>query len=82
MKLYMVVYEGLVGEEYGTEMYLLGIYDNIGKAHDAIASLPGDICTDLVEIHEVELNETLEVTLEDWFLRRYKTKVQLGSYLE
>lgn len=83
MKLYIVIFEGLVDEMYATARYLLGVFDSEEKADAAIEALPDGIDRTFVRTHVVNLNAALEVTYDDTdYEEGYRTDVCVGSYYE
>ena len=63
MKLYVVYYDGYL-ESWGSEIYILGIYDSEEKAEQAIER---DCGCYLYEIKEIELNKDGQEYLGGYF---------------
>lgn len=82
MKLYIVIFEGLVDEMYATARYLLGVFNSEEKANAAIDALPDGIDRTFVRTHVVNLNDTLEVTYDGGLYEKYRTDICVGSYYE
>lgn len=82
-KVYLVRIDGLVDNDYGVDLYLLGVYDTRDKAEEAVKTLPDEIKSapdaEYVKIVECDLNKTLEVEKSFW---GYETDVYLGGYME
>ena len=81
MKVYLVVFDGWLAG-YGSNIYLLGVYDNENKANEIAASFNKKYEEELVEayVEEVDLNHTYDEEREgDWAIR---TPIYLGGYVE
>ena len=81
MKLYVLVADGWT-HDYGSENYLVGVYDNKSDAETVeqqIKDLDRDIGTDIIEI---DLNTTHPLTKDDSFMSDYINDLYIGGYVE
>ncbi len=87
-KLFLVTFNGYHFDEYGSEIYLLGIYSSREKAEEAVKKAVADMKAmgdeydgDVNEpnIEEIELDESKHIFKNDW---AFKTDVCLGGYAE
>lgn len=89
-KFYMVVIN-MIGDNYGTNVQLVGIYDSLEKAEKAkeknsYSYLPygseAKITTEESRIIEVIINKTYDTTDEFYTNKNDKNVIRLGYYIE
>lgn len=81
-EVYLVLFDGVSEDEYGTMVSLLGVYDSQEKAEKALNTLPEELRAQKwnCEIKKAVLNDTLKVTRDSY--GNYKTSIECGHYLE
>ena len=78
MKLYVLTVDGYT-ERYGSQVFLVGVFDSMEKAKEAQDSLDDEI-RQYASIDEVLLNENVPLTKDEWgnFINIH----YLGGYCE
>ena len=78
MKLYVLTVDGYT-EGYGSQVFLVGVFDSLEKAEEAQNSLDDEICQ-AASIDEVLLNENVPLTKDEW--GDFHNIHYLGGYCE
>ena len=79
MMVYVLTVDGYADECYGSEIYLVGVFDSMEKAKAAQNTIDEAI-REFSDINEVELNNVYEVIKTENF--GFRTKYNLGGYIE
>jgi len=78
MKLYVLTVDGYT-EGYGSNIFLVGVFDSMEKAEEAQKSLDNEI-RERASIDEVLLNENIPLTKDEW--GSFHNIHYLGGYCE
>ena len=78
MKLYVLTVDGYT-ESYGSNLFLVGVFDSLKKAKEAQDSLDDEI-RQYASIDEVLLNENVPLTKDEW--GNFHNIHCLGGYCE
>lgn len=81
-EVYLVLFDGVHEDEYGTMVSLLGVYDSQEKAEKALNALPEELRARewSYKIKKTVLNNTLDVIRDSY--GNYETSIECGHYLE
>jgi hypothetical protein len=84
--MYLVTFDGQYNSDYGSEIYVLGIYDDKIKTSRAINEVmlkyPNDLGLNAFTITKLDLNHSLNVVKESGYMHSFESDEYLGGYSE